>query len=83
VTEVSHSETSSELEDMRAWARDLFEQLKLNAAVLVILLEQAGGVAEFTPEELSAIDVNRANVRMYLDEERNVYVVEGLYDDAG
>lgn len=77
-------ETSSELSELDQLRQDydlLLENLKLNAAVCVILLEQAGGVAEFTPDELASVDLGRSNVRLSHDEERNVYVVEGVYEN--
>lgn len=76
--EESQSQKSSDF-DWQEYALETFEQLKLNAAILVILLEQAGGLAEFTKEELESIDVSAANARLHYDEDRNVYVLEGVY----
>jgi hypothetical protein len=60
---------------------NLLENLKLNAAVCVILLEQAGGLAEFTPEDLAAINLGKVNVTLSHDEERNLYVLERTEDE--
>lgn len=82
--EESPSTTPSDDEALRLMkeAYDLaVENWKVNAAVCVILLEQAGGMAEFTPEQLEAVDLNRANVTVTHDEERNMYVIEGSYDE--
>lgn len=71
-----------ELAASKQYAQELFNQLSLNAAILVVLLDQAGGMAEVTKEELESIDVTKANARLYYDEEREVYVIEGMYEDA-
>ena len=76
----THSET--EYENLVASYQELYENLKLNAAVCVLLLEQAGGAAEFTPEELQAVDLSKSNIALSFDEEKKIYRLEGVYDES-
>lgn len=59
--------------------KHLRESLDWHAALLTVLLLEAGGVVEVDAKELEKIDLNRAQARISLDEERNVFIVEGLY----
>ena len=57
----------------------LRQSLDWHAAILTVLLLEAGGVVEVDAKELEKIDLNRAQARISFDEERNVYIIEGLY----
>lgn len=72
-------ETSSEHTEKEY--QELLQMLKWSNAVLSVLLEEAGGVVEIDKEVLHGIDLNKVVAGLYLDEERNVYVVEGVYED--
>lgn len=85
--EPSHSETSSESvdlekENLKLHNDELMEMLKWNAAIVTVLLEQAGGVAEVSAEDLQRIDLSKANATVEYDSERDVYVIKGVYEDA-
>lgn len=79
--EESHSETSSELEQVIAHRDEVMNMLKWNAAIVAILLEQAGGVAEVTREDLERVDLSKVNATVEYDQERDMYVIKGVYDD--
>lgn len=85
--EPSPSETSSESvdlekENLKLHNDELMEMLKWNAAIVTVLLEQAGGVAEVSAEDLQRIDLSKANATVEYDSARDVYVIKGVYEDA-
>lgn len=78
----SHSETSSDkLTEVMAHRDELMDMLKWNAAIVAILLEQAGGVAEVTRADLERVDLSKVNATVEYDQKRDMYVIKGVYDD--
>lgn len=59
--------------------KELQDSLNWHAAILTVLLLEAGGVVEVDAKELGKIDLNKAKARISYDEEREVYTIEGLY----
>lgn len=80
----SHSEMSSEdIQELITQRDEFLDLLKWNAATLVIVLDHLGGTIEVPRELLEGIDLGKRAVRISLDEEKNVYIVEsGEIDDA-
>lgn len=72
----SPSEMSSEL------LEELTLSLNWHAAILAVLLEEAGGVVEVKAEDIEKIDVARAKVQISFDEENNMYTIERLNDES-
>lgn len=93
--EESHSEISSdrdyaleaekaralEVANLRLHNDELMEMLKWNAAIVAVLLEQAGGVAEVEREDLERIDLSKVNATVEYNQEKDIYVIKGVYDD--
>jgi hypothetical protein len=72
------SETSSE------YVAEIEHSLNWHAAILAVLLQEAGGVVEVKAEDLEKIKLSEAKASVVYNEDRNVYIIEGLYteDDA-
>ena len=58
----------------------LAESLRWNSAILSVLLQEAGGVVEIAKETLLGITWEQVNATVRLDEERDVYIVDGNFD---
>ena len=74
--EESLSETSSE-----ARIAELYEMLRWNVGILTVLLQEAGGLVEIDKPTLEGIDVSKARTVVSYDEDREVYIVEGVFED--
>lgn len=57
------------------------ESLNWHAAILTVLLQEAGGVVEVEAKDLEGIQLNRAKAQVTYDGERDVYTIEGLYTE--
>lgn len=81
--EPSHSETSSEEVEAYSvqYVQELQESLNWHAAILTVLLQEAGGVVEVEAKDLEGIQLDRAKASVSYDEERKVYTIEGLYTE--
>lgn len=90
--EHSHSETFSneeavqELEEVQQhytaeYVKELQESLNWHAAILTVLLAEAGGVVEVEAKDLEGIQLEKAKAQVSYDEERNAYIIEGLYTE--
>jgi hypothetical protein len=66
----SPSEISSEEE------LSLRENLDWHAAILAVLLEEAGGAVEISAEDLNGISLASAQATVSYDPERDVYTIE-------
>jgi hypothetical protein len=76
VTEESPSETYS-----IEYVHELQNMLNWNAAIVYILLAEAGGLVEVKREVLEAVDVASVNTQVSFDQNKDVYVIEGVYKD--
>lgn len=90
--EPSHSETSSDEDTIKpveeeetvytnGYVKELQESLNWHAAILTVLLQEAGGVVEVEAKDLEGIRLDRARAQVSYDEERKVYTIEGLYTE--
>jgi len=88
--EPSHSETFSDEETIKPqerkasvytneYVQELQDSLNWHAAIMTVLLAEAGGVVELSGKELNAIQLDRAKAQVSYDEDRDVYIIEGLY----
>jgi hypothetical protein len=85
-SEISSEETVESLErnemaQLIAHRDEIMDMLKWNAAVMAILLEQAGGVAEVTRQELESVDLAKVNATVEYDAQRDIYVIRGVYEE--
>lgn len=78
--EQSPSETS--FEELKALYKETYDNLRWVMAINSVLLQEAGGAAEINRETLESIDLNKTRVEITYDVERDVYKVEGVYNDA-
>lgn len=60
----------------------LNDMLNWHAALLAVLLEEAGGVVEVKSEDLYAIDLASAKATITQDEDRGVFIIERMVFDA-
>lgn len=60
----------------------LNDMLNWHAALLAVLLEEAGGVVEVKGEDLYAIDLATAKATITHDQDRNVFIIERKTTDA-
>lgn len=74
------SETFSD-ENLKEYITTLEENLNWHAAILAVLLQEAGGVVEVDAEELRRINLSKAQAAISFDPENNTYKVEGLYTE--
>lgn len=89
--EHSHSETSSdeevltitrrELEEVTQNIRLLSDNLNWHAAILAVLLEEAGGVVQLKRDDLDGIDLATAKATIAYDEATETYTIERLQPD--
>ena len=79
----SHSETSSELtvEQLMEYNDQLFDRLKWMVAINTVLLQEAGGLVEIDQSVLESINVMAARTEVTLDQERGVYIIEGIFEE--
>jgi len=72
----------SEVENLETTLHEqVVESLNWHAAILAVLLQEAGGIVEIRKDELTGIQLDKAKVSITYDKERKVYVIEGLYTD--
>jgi len=76
--EVSPLETSS----ADKYVAELEDMLKWNVAILTVLLQEAGGLVEISRETLEGINVGQAKTQVSFDSAKQVYLIEGVYDDG-
>lgn len=81
MTEESPSETSSEIEGLQARIAELYEMLRWNVGILTVLLQEAGGLVEIDKATLEGIDVMKVRTVVSYDEEKEIYKVEGVFED--
>jgi hypothetical protein len=74
--EPSQSEISSEQ------YQELMTSLNWHAAILAVLLEEAGGAVEVSAEDLEKINVVTARVRITRQDETNTYLIERQVAEA-
>jgi hypothetical protein len=80
--EPSPSETSSDNVEVSAEVlAELQQSLDWHAAILAVLLQEAGGVVEVKADDLTGINLAQARASISYDDERKVYIIEGLYTD--
>lgn len=82
----SPSEMCSELEEQRdalkAYAAELYEKLRWNIGISIVMLQEAGGVVEIEKEVLESINIDTVQLMVRYDEEREIYIVEGVFEDG-
>jgi len=67
------SETSSD---------ELMENLRWSMAITAVLLQEAGGLVEIKQKVLEGINLNTVQTKVLFDEDRKVYIIEGVYDES-
>lgn len=75
----SHSETSSEVEDLKAEIAELKWKLDWNSALLTIYLQQEGGALELSKELLASTPIAKG---IYVKDQGDTILIEGEFDES-
>jgi hypothetical protein len=80
--EVDVKQLIAELEENRKYSAELLDMLKWNVGILTVVLQEAGGMIEVDQQELESIDLSKTRTEISFDEERNVYIVKGIFNES-
>lgn len=75
------SKLVAERDALREHRDQIMEMLKWNTAIVSVLLQEAGGLVEIPKETLEGIDLTKTQTLVTPDEERGVYIIEGVFED--